>query len=420
MRFEVPFHKGMVTFEVPDDARVEVLTLQDYPALDSPRDAVIEALRNPIMRPPLREVVKPGDKVCIIVQDITRLARSDVFLPPLLDELNSAGIKDEDMYIVFATGNHRTMTDEEHREIVGDEVFGRIALYDHKCREESNLKYVGTTSFGNDVLVNKMVLDADKIVVTGGIIYHYLAGFGGGRKCIVPGVAHDDTIKRNHRMFYLPGVETGRLAGNPINEELMEAVHMVKPHFLLNVVLNKDKEISGVFAGHYVIAHVKGTELVEKIYKVVAEEPADVVVASGGGFPRDVNFRQAHKSLDHAVHVLKPGGVMVFIAGCADGVGDAEGFVDWLGRSRDADELAKMVEKDYSVGGMKAYFVRKLAHDYKIIMHTKIPQDDLDLMGFESSATAQDAVDRAASIAGRGARWCIIPDASAMFPVPAV
>src|ERR1035438_7476534 len=235
--------------------------------VDDEAPAVVEALKHPIGSAPLREIVRPGERVAIVVNDITRLTRTDLMLPPIVDTLNAAGVPDRDMFIVFALGIHRLQTDEERRLIVGDEIYSRIRCFDHVATDDASLVEIGTTSFGNRVEINREVWEADRIILTGEIIYHLIAGYSGGRKSLVPGVGGFRTTTFNHRMIFHPDCRSGKLDGNPAHEDLLEACRMVDPDFIVNVVLSPDGKLIRVVAGHYDLAHREGCRTVDRMLR---------------------------------------------------------------------------------------------------------------------------------------------------------
>ena len=284
---------------------------------------------NPIGTPPLRKILHPGERVAVLVNDITRLVYSEVFLPILIDEMNACGIPDRDIFIVFALGLHRQQSAEEQRRIVGEEVARRIALYDHDCRHRENLVALGRTSRGNEVWINRRVYEADRVILTGEIIYHQIAGYSGGRKSLVPGVAGAETTTFNHQLILDPNCRPGILEGNPAHEDLMEACRMFEPDFLLNVVLSPSGGWVRVVAGHYDLAHRAGCETVDQMCRIPIDQPYDMVLASAGGFPLDIDLRQAHKGMENAARALRPGGVLVYFAECREGTGSAA-IEEWV------------------------------------------------------------------------------------------
>ncbi len=314
---ELPYGKGRLPVSVPG----ETLVPREANRIDDETRAVEEALENPIGCAPLREIARAGERVAIIVNDITRLTRTELMLPPIVKTLNAAGVPDEDIFIVFALGIHRRQTDLERKSIVGEEMFRRIRCYDHIATDDANLMEIGTTSFGNRVEINRQVWEADRIILTGEIIYHLIAGYSGGRKSLVPGVAGFRTTTFNHRMIFHPDCRAGKLDGNPAHEDLLEACRMGDPDFIVNVVLSPEGNLIRVVAGHYDLAHREGCRTVDRMLRVEIAARYDLIVASAGGFPLDIDLRQAHKGLENACQALRPGGSILFYAECSNGAG---------------------------------------------------------------------------------------------------
>ena len=386
--------------------------------LDDETAAVFHALDHPIGAPPLRDVVHPGERVAIIVNDITRLARADLLLPPIVATLNSAGIPDRDMFIVFALGIHRRQTDEERRLIVGDEIFRRIRSVDHISTDDANLVEIGTTSFGNRVEINREVWEADRIILTGEIIHHLIAGYSGGRKSLVPGVAGFRTTTFNHRMIFHPECRAGKLDGNPAHEDLLEGARMADPDFMVNLVLSPEGRVIRVVAGHFDLAHREGCREVDRMLAVEIDQPYDVVVASAGGFPLDIDLRQAHKGLENACRALRPGGSILFYAECPSGAG-IQSFEDYVRRYRDDFEMRAALERDFAVGGHKAWWVARLGRLYDVHLVSALPHDFVRCCHFQPVEPAghQAALAHLLEKAGPQARVAAIPHAGFTLPV---
>jgi len=336
--------------------------------------AVFEALEDPIGTAPLRQIVHPSETVAIIVNDITRLTRTDLILPPILQTLNAAGIPDRDIFIVFALGIHRRQTDEERRTIVGDEIYSRIRCFDHISTDDASLVEIGVTRFGNRVEINREVWEADRIILTGEIIYHPIAGYSGGRKSLAPGVAGFRTTTFNHRMIFHPDCRAGKLDGNPAHEDLLEACRMADPDFLVNVVLSPDGSLIRVVAGHYDLAHREGCRTVDRMLRAEIDEPYDLVVASAGGYPLDIDLRQAHKGLENACQALRPGGAILFYAECPNGAG-IQSFEDYVRRYRDDHEMRAALQREFVVGGHKAWWVARLGRLYRVHLVSALDPD---------------------------------------------
>src|ERR1041385_7701628 len=281
--FDLPYGRDRFSVAIEGD----LLTPRAVDPVADESSAVYRAIEHPIGTPPLLEIVHAGERVAIIVNDITRLTRTDLLLPVIVKTLNAAGIPDSDIFVVFALGIHRRPKDDQRRLSVGDEMFGRLRMFDHVSTDDMNLVEIGTTSFGNRIEINREVWNADRIILTGEIIYHLIAGYSGGRKSLVPGVAGFRTTTFNHRMIFDPNCRPGLLDGNPAHEDLAEACRMIGPDFIVNVVLSPDGRVIRVVAGDWEQAHREGCRTVDQMLRVESEEPFDLIIASAGGFPLD-------------------------------------------------------------------------------------------------------------------------------------
>lgn len=417
---ELSFQYGRkaLAFSLPSKVHVDKLEVKSLPPLRDPKEAILAALRNPVGARPLREVVREGERVAIIVNDITRLVRSDLFLPILIDELNAAGIPDRDIFIVFALGIHRRQSPQEQRKIVGEEIARRIALYDHDAEDGNNLAWIGRTRRGNEVWINRRVKEADRVILTGEIIYHLIAGYSGGRKSLVPGVAGAATTTFNHKFILDPHCRSGILEGNPAHEDLLEACGFLNPDFLLNVILNPAGELVSVVAGHYDLAHRCGCAVVDQMYRVPIGHQYDLVLASAGGFPFDIDLRQAHKGMENASRALAPGGAMVYFAECGDGSGSRK-FEEWVERYATSAEMEAELGRNFVVGGHKAFWLARLGERWRIGLVSSLPDSFVRQCHLhpvsDAAATIQDEIARLRD----DARVAYIPHAGFVLPAPA-
>lgn len=367
MRIAMPFGETSLPIEIAGD----LIEPRQAPALDDETGAVWAALRQPTGAPPLSEIARPGERVAILVNDITRLTRTDLMLLPIIETLNAAGVPDSSIFVVFALGIHRKQTPEERERILGPDLYRRVRSFDHDAHDTDNLVEVGTTSFGNAVAINRSVWEADRIILTGEIIPHLIAGFSGGRKSLVPGVAGALTTTFNHRMIFHPNCRSGVLDGNPAHDDLMEACRLIGPDFLVNVVLRPDGKLIRVVAGHWDQAHREGCRAVQELTATEIGEPYDLIVASAGGFPLDIDLRQAHKPLDAAVKALRPGGSIVFYAECPDGAGHPL-FEEYVWRFDDHQAMEQVLRGRFAVGAHKAYWVARLGAEYDIHLVSRL------------------------------------------------
>ncbi|MGH9444620.1 MAG: nickel-dependent lactate racemase [Terriglobia bacterium] len=417
MRLQIPYGEGAVEITVPGQQRWETLAPFPVTPLLNPAAEVQNALRHPIGSPPLREVVHPGEQVAIVVNDITRLVRSDLFLPILVDELNAAGVEDAGIFVVFALGNHRPMTREEQCRVAGREICQRIRLFNHDCQSVENLVCIGRTSRGNEVWVNRRVHGADRVILTGEIIYHLIAGYSGGRKSLFPGVASGEFIRFNHRVILDPHCRPGVLDGNPAHEDLLEACKMFDPDFLLNVILSTSGELLRVVAGHYESAHRAGCEMVDQIYSVPVEQPYDLVIASAGGFPFDIDLRQAHKGMENACRAARDGGVLVFFAECREGSG-SRAIEEWVSQFDSAAEIEQALRADFVVGGHKALWLARLGERHRISLVSGLDEGFVRRCHLQPVDDPVSLVERVASEARPNSRIAYLPHAGFTMPVP--
>ena len=306
-KFALKYGKKEVSFDIPEKALLYELTGWNRPACEDLAEAYRFALDHPIDAPPLRQILKPGDKVVIIVPDITRVwQRSNLTLPILMDYLNQAGLEESKISILNGVGAHRQNSAEEFAELCSEEVCKRVKIVNHNAYDTANMVELGTTSRGTHVAVNRLVAEADRVILTGGVIYHYMAGFGGGRKSILPGVSSLKTIQQNHLRCLTdtvgngtnPSTASGITSGNPMHEDMMETAAFIKPDFLVNVVPNMDGDITGIFTGNWVSAWQQACQMAERIFGVPIEAQADIVIASAGGYPKDINLYQSQKTID--------------------------------------------------------------------------------------------------------------------------
>jgi lactate racemase len=385
-------------------------------------ELVRQALDWPLGCPPLEEIVRPGEKVVIVTSDITRYTGSEHYLPVLIERLNGIGVADGDIEIVIALGIHRPQSEHEHQKILGP-LYGRIAVSDHDCDNPAQLVTLGITAGGVPVVVNRRVAEAERVIVTGTIGFHYFAGFGGGRKGLVPGVAARETCMATHFSVLNPPevggkhplATTGVLDGNPVHAAIIEAARMIEPDFLLNTVLSPDKEILAVFAGELETAHLAGCQLVRQLYSAPLAEPMDLAVVSCGGAPKDINFIQAHKALDYGVQALRAGGTIILLAACPDGFGNKT-FFSWF-RHASLTEFEEALRNHYEINGQTAYSTRLKAERYRIILVSEFSEQETRGMGMEKAADLDEALRLAYAQLPPQPKTVVIPDGGTVLPI---
>jgi lactate racemase len=341
------FGKGGIEVSVPDRFDCHEIRSRKAVAVADEAATVNEALDHPIACEPLVDLARGRKTAAISVCDITRPAPNRITLPPLLARLHKAGIPHDSIIILIATGLHRAATREEVDIIVGPGIAAEYRVVSHNARALEEHRYAGETRRGTPVYVDERFVSADLHITLGFIEQHLMLGFSGGRKLIVPGLAAQETIKVIHspRFIREPLATEGSITGNPLHEELLECARMVRHDFILDVALTQERKIAGAFAGDPVKAHAAGVEFVEKACLEEVDELADVVITSSAGFPLDLTFYQSAKGITAAAHIAKPGGRILIIAECAEGMGSEEyarmvknmkgGYAEYLDQVRD-------------------------------------------------------------------------------------
>jgi nickel-dependent lactate racemase len=376
--FTLRYGKGDISFEIPQAQVAAVVTGRDVRALDDVPGAYRYALDHPIDSAPLRHMVKPGETVAVIVSDITRTwQRNDLTLPLLLDYLNDAGIPDDHVTVIIAVGGHRQNTAAEFEEICSRSVCHRVKVVNHKAWESDNMVPIGRTSRGTEVAINQIAAKADRIILTGGVVYHYMVGYGGGRKSVMPGFCALETIRQNH-LWVLgaevgsgtnPACASGSTKGNPMHEDMMEIAALARPDFLVNIVPNLDGQIAGVFAGNWASAWWEATRRVDHIFGVPIAGETDIVIASAGGYPKDINLYQTQKTIDNAWRAMKPNGAAIILAECPD-IREPKEFFDWFDYT-DRLKMEKALRADYALAGWLAFHQLEYRDKGLIILVTR-------------------------------------------------
>ncbi len=325
----------------------DILEPSFTPGLPDERAAIQHALRSPIESPALRELVKSGDSVVVIHTDITRATPNRRILPVLLDELQSAGVRQDRIMLLNGLGTHRPQTDAEMRDLLGEQIVDNYCCMQHDCYDDANLVSLGVTSLGHPVRINRQYLEADVRILTGFIEPHFFAGFSGGPKAILPSLAGSESVFSNHglNMIAHPKATWGVTDNNPIWEEMCEVAQKTEPTFLLNVTLNVRRQITGIFAGDMLAAHARGCAYVKKITMVEVDRPYDIVLTTNSGYPLDQNLYQSIKGVSAANQVVKEGGAIVIATACEDGLPDHGQFATLLTKAGSPDRALEMISQ---------------------------------------------------------------------------
>lgn len=425
MRISIPYGNSRVSCEIPDSRLRAVLApkFRKAAADKTGEEIVRTSLARPVGSPPLRELAAGKKKVVIISSDHTRPVPSAVIMPLLLEEIR-AGNPGADITILVATGCHRSTSEDELEERYGTEIVRTVRVVVHDSLDENSLVSVGTLPSGGDLVLNRLALEADLLAAEGFIEPHFFAGFSGGRKSVLPGVAAYRTVLANHCAEFIdsPGARTGILEGNPIHKDMVYAARKAGLAFICNVVLEPDKRISAAFSGDMERAHKEGCAFLGSMARVQAAQ-ADIVITGNGGYPLDQNIYQAVKSMTAAEASCRPGGVIIEAAECRDGHGGeafyrafeeistARGVLDAiLARGRDATEPDQW----------ETQILARILVNHTVIMVTSAPREMAEHLNMLWAPSLQDALALAEEIMGaREASVTVIPDGVSVIVDPA-
>ncbi len=419
---EYKFRYGNTSVSIPVDESqvIGVIEGNDTTPLSNISGALMDAIDNPIDSAPLSEVAAKASSIAIIVSDMTRYwMRQDLIVPLIVDYLvEKCGKSYEDLTIVIATGTHVGGSEDDLRTLVTSPVFDKVRTINHDCRDK-NLVYLGTTSYGTPVSINKEAADADLVICLGAATYHVMAGFGGGRKSILPGISSLETIKHNHAYSLAPDafitnpeIGNGKLEGNPLNEDMLEAAAMMKNLFMITLVTDTEFQLESIYAGHWRTSWEKACEEVKRIYTVPIEKKADVVITSCGGFPKDESLYQGTKAVDNVISALKDGGTLILMLEGRNGGGSPDYF-DWI-KPLVGGTFEEELRNNFTVGGYIFFLNCEQAARFNILMYSSIPAETVAPMGIKAYDDLNKLMEDA-HIEGKSVY--IIPSGSTVLPV---
>ncbi len=403
MLYHLPYGKIEISVDIPSNCQVKVIKANNAMAVPDEIKEIERALKNPINSKCLSEIARRGKKAVIIVSDTTRPTPTAKLLPPLMSELKESGV--EDITIVFGLGIHRKQTEEEKKSILG-ELFGKVKSIEHDI---NNCIYLGTTTQGTPVEIFRPVVDADIVICTGTIEFHYYAGYSGGAKSTLPAVSSNRSIYTNHALMLDPKSSAGRL-DSPVRKDIEEAGAILGIDFILNVILNEKKKIAFAAAGNYIDAHRKGAYFLDKMY-MSKVEPADIIIVSPGGWPKDIDIFQSHKALEHARNAVKEGGSIILVAECREGYGNRV-FEEWLNFGH--DEMINRFKSGFAMGGHKAALIAALTKKADLYLVSSLP-DEMVRKAFFIPATLKDALDMSLHKHGGAAKVIVTPYGGSML-----
>jgi lactate racemase len=412
MNVRMAYGKTGMDVDVPEANLAAVLTMRESAPLGDPAGALARMLRTPLGGKPLEEIAKGKRTATIVICDITRPVPNRVILPPVIAELGKAGITKDRITILVATGLHRPSTPQELVTMLGEEIAGGFRVVSHHAKGLHEQRFLGTTPAGTPVYVDETYCAADVKITTGFIEPHLMAGFSGGRKLIAPGCAGELTIKALHspRFIEHPACREGSIEANPLHAELLQIAALAGHDFIVNVALDADRHITGMFAGDPLVAHAEGVAHVRAAVTAHVNAPVDIVITSAAGYPLDLTFYQTVKGMTAAAPVLKPGGTLIIAAECAEGLGGPE-FTRMATTVTSARAfLDALQQREVEVDQWQLEECAKVAavHDV-VLVSGGIARDQLDRLFVRNQPDLRAAVEDGLRRHGAGARIAVIP-----------
>lgn len=397
---DLKYGRGGVPFEY-NPYRFEILGSQQTPTTSLNDAEIGDRFEHPIGSKPLDEIISSRESVLIVVPDATRQTGSGQIVNLVVRRLIANGAAPHEITIIFATGIHRKVTEDEKAALITPFILQRIKTLDHDPRDLMQIVRLGTTSSGIAVELNRALVEHAHVITVGGITFHYFAGFTGGRKLICPGLASSQTIAATHRLAFdceelsrREGVDTAQLDENAVHEAFVEAAAFAPPRFAINTITNDDGTIADLFCGDWLASHRAACDAYAKQRTLTISDKSSLVVVSCGGYPYDVNMIQAHKALEAASLVCTDGGTIILLAACHDGLG-RDDFINWFDTT-DSGTLAKNLCKKYQVNGQTAWSLLKKAERFDVRICTELDRSTVEKMRLkkieasEISALAKD------------------------------
>jgi len=412
MEIELGIGKGTMTASVPEENLLGILTPNEVLRELTGEAEVRRAMSEPIGTKRLCEIVAPGETVAIVTSDITRPVPTYKIMPALLDELYAAGVRREDITLVFALGSHRSHTAQEQERLAGARAFSEILCADS---DPDDCIHMGETRRKTPVDITRAVAEADRRILIGNVEYHYFAGYSGGAKALMPGVSTRAAIQCNHSMMVDEAACAGRLSGNPIREDIEEAAELCGADFILNVVLDEHKEIIKAAAGDMTAAHRRLCEFLDGLYQVKIPRRADIVIVSQGGAPKDINLYQTQKALDNAKHAVRDGGVVILVGSCAEGLGE-EVFEEWMLWAQKPEDLTARIKREFELGGHKAAAIAMVLERADIYLVSDLEPNFVRSIFMKPFSTVQEALDAAFEKCSTEAEVLVMPYGGSTLP----
>ncbi|MEM2522107.1 MAG: nickel-dependent lactate racemase [Candidatus Bathyarchaeia archaeon] len=412
----LPYGKTEVCLRVPVRNFFGSIEPREKPGLPDAKAEIKRALNEPISSKRLNEMVEPKSRVAIVVDTTVGSKLSQIMVSGTLDELKSAGVKDENVTVIFGCGAYKAFTSEEVREFLGEDVLKNVKVLIHDPKAQDLVYFGVTPKHGTKVYLNRVFAEADVKILTGIVRFHRYAGYSGGGMGVLPGVSGEETIKANHAMILSPNAKAGVLDGNPVHEDIMEAANMAKVDFTLNVIVNSKGEVVKALAGDLGQVFREGVKVVNEVYRVPVNRRADIVVVSPGGYPADVSLFQAFEAVDNALDVVRRGGVVILVAECSEGYGNKV-FYDWMVKFKDLKSVEREIKRNFVLGGHGAYYLLKALQKARIILVSALPDYyAVNVFGLKTARTVNEALNQSLKMVGDNARVWAMPYGSLTLP----
>ncbi len=417
MNIQLRYDKRELEVSVAEKNLSSILMPKEYKKILSEESIIKTAIHNPIESDHLENIVKKGETIAIVTSDISRPMPSYKVLPYLVSTLEKSGVQHKDIMVVLALGSHRNHSEDEKKKLVGAQIYdSEVQIIDSDMNNCVNL---GTCNNGTPVDVFKPVIDADRVICLGNIEYHYFAGYSGGAKAIMPGVSSHKAIQANHKNMIHKNAMAANLDTNPVRQDIDQVPDFMTIDFIINVVLDTQKNIIGAFAGHWKEAHRQGCKFLDDIYGLKLDHRAEIVLVSPGGYPKDLNLYQAQKGLDNAKHAVTDNGTIILCASAKEGFGE-KNFEKWM-LEMDAGQRVKSISEKFVLGGHKAAAIGQIQEKADIYIVTDLDKSIVDQIGFVYFETLDDALEQAMKKHDEkfetDAKIIVMPSAGSTLPI---
>jgi lactate racemase len=416
----IKYGKRNLKFRTGSGALLGILYPENTVSNINEKKIIENSIAEPVKSKSIDNFLNQNDRVLVVIPDKTRLCRIKIVLPLILNILRAKKIRKENISIIFANGSHAEQGKEEIKKIIGARIYSSYNVYENNAFDKEAHAFFGRTKAGNRVYLNNILSSVDKIITIGAVVHHYFAGFGGGAKLIMPGLGYYETIRENHRKTILktgemnPECRTANLKNNPVYEEIAEVIKFIPPVFSVCLVLNEKGKIINAKSGNIVEAHKQAAKSVDKYYKIKIKKKSDLVIVSAGGYPKDIDFIQSHKSIQNAFQAVNENGIIIALAECPDGIG-SKTFLEWF-NYKNEKEFKKQLLKNYTLNAQTALSLKTKLKHVKIILISSLPDDIIQKMGLMSFKKISDALNYAENKLGSKYSYYIIKNGSLVVP----